>query len=194
MVPVAGILITRRIDQRAELSAGGRSSWEFLPLVFGAILALMVTHADVRLANAARVAATDISNRFDEAGHALFFQGHWGFQHYMESHGYEALDVYRTQFARGDILVILENNTNIAPPNPQAFSRVITFQGWGVSQDYDRAQICWSRLLFKSLGAASVCSRIGSAGALSRVALREVVLHAPRIPSKWSRNIAAQKR
>ena len=58
-----------------------------------------------------------------QAGKLLWFEGHWGFQYYMESSGFAALDVQRSQIVPGNILALPENNTGIAPPNMDAVAR-----------------------------------------------------------------------
>jgi hypothetical protein len=43
----------------------------------------------------------------------VWFQGHWGFQYYMEEIGGKPVDFQHFQPAKGDIVVIPESNTNV---------------------------------------------------------------------------------
>ena len=46
---------------------------------------------------------------------ALWFEGHWGFQHYMEQAGGRAIDFGRSNLRKGDIVVLPLNNSNVLP-------------------------------------------------------------------------------
>ena len=85
-----------------------------MPLVFVGLLALAVTWADTRLANAARTAATQIRDQYGGRKSTVQFTGHWGFQYYMESYGFTAIDGKGVRMAPGDILILPENNTRRA--------------------------------------------------------------------------------
>ena len=45
-------------------------------------------------------------------GGEIHFQGHWGFQYYMEKNGAVALDINKLPSSSGRIIVMPENNTN----------------------------------------------------------------------------------
>jgi hypothetical protein len=113
LVPAAGILIMRKLDDRYGI-AGLGIQWKVLaPLIPAAVLAVFVTYADYRLANTIRddVAAIWSHPRSDRS--TIWFQGHWGFQYYMESRGGKPLDVERSQLIPGDIVIIPLNNTSL---------------------------------------------------------------------------------
>ncbi len=116
MVPAASILIVRRIHDCSRDYAARRFSLEFLPLVFVGLLALAVTWADTRLANTARAAAAQIRNRCGGKKSTVRFAGHWGFQYYMESYGFTAIDCKVVHMVPGDILILPGNNTNVPEP------------------------------------------------------------------------------
>lgn len=111
MAPCIGILIARRLEALPDLRplavrvAGGLS----------AVVALLVAHGDAVWANTARRAAHTIAERGMSLG-TTYFQGHWGFQWYMERAGAKALDLDRDQLAPGDHIVIPASNTHIFPP------------------------------------------------------------------------------
>jgi len=51
------------------------------------------------------------------AGNQMWFEGHWGFQFYMEKMGATALDVADSPVKKGDILVLPLTNSNIYWPS-----------------------------------------------------------------------------
>jgi 4-amino-4-deoxy-L-arabinose transferase-like glycosyltransferase len=124
MVPAAGILLVRRIERRLGSSVGKRLRLQWWPLVPTGLLALAVVWADVQLAGTARAAAGEIHDRYKGERGTVWFQGHWGFQYYMESRGGKAIDVKGSRLAPGDLVVIPNNNTNLFPIRPEWFLRI----------------------------------------------------------------------
>ena len=49
----------------------------------------------------------------------LWYEGHWGFQYYMNELGASAMDFKNSPIKPGDLVVVPSDNTNILPPNPQ---------------------------------------------------------------------------
>jgi 4-amino-4-deoxy-L-arabinose transferase-like glycosyltransferase len=104
MVPPAAILMVRRLEvTRQQRSKAGRL---LLPLAPAALLALGVGFSDYQLAGAARAAALKITSKYERRG--LWFEGHGAFQYYMEAGGARPLDVERTVFESGDIVIVPE--------------------------------------------------------------------------------------
>ena len=127
-VPASGILLIRHLSRR-KVDGHNKSYWHLLlPLVPALVIALLVTWADYRLANASRSAAIKIYNTFSSAPGTLWFQGHWGFQYYMETLGAKALDFERPAISAGDIIIIPLNNTNIRPMSKEWFVLIQEFQ------------------------------------------------------------------
>ncbi len=127
MVPAVAILIVRRLERN---SAAGRKSPRFavpISLAASAALALLVTRADYLFATATRQIVMETYARFGNEQKNFWFEGHWGFQYYMESLGFAALDVKYSPIKPGDILAWPENNTGTAPPNSEAIARQDTF-------------------------------------------------------------------
>lgn len=116
MVPAAGILLMRRIDHFCKAGQQQRGPWRVAwPLVPAAFAALLVCHADYRLANTARDAARIIQSRAENQNFNRWFGGHWGFQYYMEAAGGMALDFKYSEPELGDIIIFPLNNTCIEP-------------------------------------------------------------------------------
>jgi hypothetical protein len=128
MVPAAGILVMRRLDSMSR-DWSQRPEWvAVVPLIPAACLALIVAWADYSLAGCQRTAATSIQRGLKGYAHAVWFQGHWGFQYYMEALGAKAIDFSRPQIEEGDVVVVPFNNTNKAALAPDTFHLAATIQ------------------------------------------------------------------
>lgn len=128
IVPAAGIIMMRRIEQRARLTNREKRYKVFWPLVAAGALSVAVTWADFSLANSQRTAAAIIRDRYQHVGRPIWFQGHWGFQYYMERIGARPLDIVRWNLAKGDFVVYPTNNTNLTLMNPEAATEREAFE------------------------------------------------------------------
>jgi hypothetical protein len=113
IVPAAGILVGRRLEERESFVAGRRRWLTALPLVAAAGVALAVAWGDATLANTTRSAAAEIYGRYATSHPNLWFEGHWGFQYYMEEHGAKPIDIRAPLAAAGDVVVMPLNNSNL---------------------------------------------------------------------------------
>ena len=133
LTPAAGILLMRRIEEQGQPQKPQQQgknkkkappeSAKFqhpglirllCPLIPLALIALWVAYADFNLANSARTTAAEIRRQY--SGNRIFFEGHWGFQYYMELQDGRAVNFNNTRdITPGDILVVPVNNTNIRP-------------------------------------------------------------------------------
>ncbi|MDZ4815186.1 MAG: glycosyltransferase family 39 protein [Verrucomicrobiota bacterium] len=75
------------------------------------ILNLVIAQADFAFACASKAIPERLANAF--GGRRIWFQGHWGFQYYMQKRGHLPLDFKNLQLRKGDILVVPPNNTNL---------------------------------------------------------------------------------
>lgn len=116
MAPVVGILLVRIIDRQSKTNhrmTGWRVSW---PLIPAAMIALFVCWADYTYAGTARDAAKTIYKTYGNRQlRAIWFQGHWGFQYYMEACGAKAQDFNNSRLVSKDMIVIPMNNTDLKP-------------------------------------------------------------------------------
>ena len=111
MVPVVGILIMRRYALPWSISRSRRMLRIPLALFFGAMLSMGVAWADYKRAGAGRTAASIISDRYKSHPQSVWFQGHWGFQYYMEREKtFNPFDIKRITYFEGDLLVIPSSN------------------------------------------------------------------------------------
>jgi hypothetical protein len=91
MTPAVGILLARALTRTSP--DGGPLPWKLaVPLLPAAALALAVAWADHQAAGAARTAADLLRDRYAKGPGTAWFQGHWGFQYYMERWGARPFD------------------------------------------------------------------------------------------------------
>ena len=118
LVPVAGILIVRRIEQQKRVQKHISLRQILIPLIGTAVVALSVTWADYRLANSARTAGYNIRDKYTNEKVNIWFSGHWGFQYYMQSLGARPFDEDHSMPVAGDIFIVPSNGSNLVylPP------------------------------------------------------------------------------
>jgi len=117
MLPAAAILLVRRLEFRKLLHGGNRVGLLLGPLAFSLVIALMAAGADFQLANSVRAAAFHIQKEAGATSHAIWFEGHWGFQYYMEQQGAKAVDFWHMPFVTSDAIVMPMGNSRVyAPP------------------------------------------------------------------------------
>ena len=118
MVPAVGILIARRLEKNFPAGDKVWSQGVVIGLAAGAALSLLVARADFLLARAVRESAREACSELRVSGRTLWFQGHWGFQYYMEKSGAMAIDLANPRLEPGDTFVVPANNVDIFPPKP----------------------------------------------------------------------------
>jgi hypothetical protein len=145
MAPAAGILLVRRVERLGKTRHKARMWRAAWPLVPAAVVALSVGWADYAWANTARSATETISKNFKNYKGDIWFQGHWGFQYYMESNGYKALDSKHSKPASGDIVIVPSNN---------CFSWNLPQKDFLLSQTFQVEPLRWLATMNLTLGAA----------------------------------------
>ena len=119
LAPAVGILLARQLERNV---LADRTTWPrrvMICLAAGGALALLTARADYQLAMAVRQSARQVWAGYGHATRPLWFEGHWGFQYYMEALGASALDFKRSAVNPGDHLAIPHNNSNVLLPDPQ---------------------------------------------------------------------------
>ena len=129
MAPAVMILLLRRFNASGA-SIGCTLWWPLLP---AALVSLLVTTADYKFANTARLASSYFQNRFRTEPGTVWFEGHWGFQYYMEQWRAKPVDLEQLRakpvdenergIVSGDLIVIPMNNTNISRTLPATTGR-----------------------------------------------------------------------
>lgn len=94
------------------------------PLLPAAAFAAAIVQADAAFAANSCTAARVLHEQLGSRGRTLWFQGHWGFQYYMEALGARALDYRASQIAAGDYLITPEQNTGVVAPPTEVYEFV----------------------------------------------------------------------
>jgi 4-amino-4-deoxy-L-arabinose transferase-like glycosyltransferase len=130
MAPAVVILLIRQFKSSAAVAAavtGGRglpilplrtAAATWWPLLPAALVSLLVTAADYKLADTARFASKSFQNRFRDEPGVVWFEGHWGFQYYMEHWKAKPLDRAERRIISGDVLIVPLSNSNVSPTPP----------------------------------------------------------------------------
>ena len=105
MAPAVGILVARRLDRMLPFHPGssGPVRWLAAP---AAAISLVLANADYELAGVGRTAAKDLCANHKPVGRTLWFQGHWGFQYYMEQRGARPLERDFALPVPGDVVIV----------------------------------------------------------------------------------------
>ena len=114
MVPAVGILLARRLELGGAPAGKLQMARLIVPLALSGGVSLWVTWADASQANSSRMAAQYARDRLSTPGSKVSFEGHWGFQYYMQAYGFQPVDFRNFIAAKGDIIIIPENNTSAA--------------------------------------------------------------------------------
>jgi len=130
LAPAVGILIARRLEQNGLANRQTFPRSVMLCLSASAALALGAAQSDFLLATASRQSARLACANYKATAGNLWFQGHWGFQYYMEQAGAWALDAKHLQIRPGDTLALPMNNDSF-PLNLKDMVLEGTFSGAG---------------------------------------------------------------
>lgn len=115
LVPPMAILAARRIDTITFDNPKRANRRIVSSLILSALVSLGVARSDMTWAQTARDAATRYANLAKSHTGATYFQGHWGFQHYMQEAGIPPFDFETTDLKPGDKIVYAQNNANVRP-------------------------------------------------------------------------------
>jgi hypothetical protein len=112
LIPAVGILMARRLDKLKIDSTPELQRKVALALILSGVVSFWLAKADADWANSAEQAAMFIHQQTGNEPGTVWFQGHWGFQYYMQLLGAHPVDFLRTGMLRGDVLVVPENNAD----------------------------------------------------------------------------------
>jgi 4-amino-4-deoxy-L-arabinose transferase-like glycosyltransferase len=127
LAPAAAILVARRLEIKSLVPAQVWPPTVIACLLASFALSWSVTRADCAIAGASRQGAQEVCNKYHGRPGTLWFQGHWGFQYYMEQFGASMMDFIDSRTQSGDLLVVPQGNTNTRPPDPQTADLLTTF-------------------------------------------------------------------
>jgi hypothetical protein len=128
LIPAAAILLARRLDEdETPVASTWRSSMKLVvPLVLSAVISLSIAWGDMAFANSGRSVATH--RQIQSQTGSVLFEGHWGFQYYMQLFGARPVEYDKFTFQAGDVVVIPENTTSTFPIAPQFVAEQQTLQ------------------------------------------------------------------
>ncbi|MGO8696553.1 MAG: hypothetical protein ACLQVY_02385 [Limisphaerales bacterium] len=106
MLPAACFILIRRLERQAKEVRS--LSW---PLGISLVVALLVAQGDWQLANSARQAALLMNRQWGARSAPVYFEGHWGFQYYMEQLGAKPLILEPLRLPPHAVIVMPVNNT-----------------------------------------------------------------------------------
>jgi 4-amino-4-deoxy-L-arabinose transferase-like glycosyltransferase len=109
IAPAFGILVMRRLEAKPVHGARGWR-WALVPAL---VAASLVAWADFALANSARTAASQLAADLKQEMSPIWFQGHWGFQYYMEAQGGRDVDLFKSECLPDDMMITPYNNTDV---------------------------------------------------------------------------------
>lgn len=128
MLPAVSLLVARQLEQRGWLADPHRRKYLLLPLGCSLVVALLVAEADYQQANSARAAARFLAQESPAKSSDLWFEGHWGFQYYLEPLGGRPLDRTRLDFKAGEAVVIPAANSYLFPLPQERVGRWFTYE------------------------------------------------------------------
>jgi len=120
LLPAVAILLARRVDETRFASAWWSTGRLAIPLALSALISLSIARGDAALANSGRSMATFIHLQTQNRAGSVFFEGHWGFQYYMQQFRARPVEYDKFAFQTGDQVVIPENTTSTFPVPPQS--------------------------------------------------------------------------
>ncbi|MGB8732477.1 MAG: glycosyltransferase family 39 protein [Candidatus Sulfotelmatobacter sp.] len=127
LIPAAGILFARHIDDLRPTSIRWRPALLAIPLALSGLVSLWLMWSDMELANSARTASGLIEHKTRNQHGTVWFTGHWGFQYYMESFGARPVVLDDPPHRPGDFLA-LSGSTQLFEIRPNLVASRDTIQ------------------------------------------------------------------
>jgi hypothetical protein len=115
MLPAVSMLLVRRLETQQSLDGWTTMRRALVPVGISLAIAVLVTSADCKLANSAKEAALALTKQLSATSSAIRFEGHWGFQYYMEQLGAQALARQDLRLAPNETIVVPLGNSYLFP-------------------------------------------------------------------------------
>lgn len=174
LVPAAAILAARRLDAPRKSGFKRLRTAATLLVLASGLTSMEVAESDAALANSAREAATRLHKRTQGEKAAVWFQGHWGFQYYMQQLGFRPFDFQKCTLNPGDLLIVPGNAAETTPLPPQfvaereelaiPLSRLVVTHRWQMGAGFYGSYFGPLPFTFGEAGAETyTLSRIGTA-------------------------------
>ena len=108
VAPAFSFLIIRRLELMGKHNFTKLISASAITL--SALISIAAAYADYQTANSAKSAAQVIAHDYAGKYNKIIFQGHWGFQYYMERSKGVPFDIENCNLSKGDIVIKPSNN------------------------------------------------------------------------------------
>ena len=118
LLPAVGILLARRWEHCGRNHPHGLQ----MGFLVSAGLALLVAQSDFQLAITVRRSAQEAMSKYQDQA-VVWFEGHWGFQYYIEQLGALPVDAQHFVVRTGDILIVPLHNTDVSELAPKLVAR-----------------------------------------------------------------------
>jgi hypothetical protein len=111
MIPAVAILVTRLLEHKNL----AKRKLMVVCVAVPAVLGILVMRADFLQASAVRECVLAIRTNLDTVAGTIWFEGHWGFQYYMQEAGAAPMDFKHPELKPGQVVALPANNTNVRP-------------------------------------------------------------------------------
>jgi 4-amino-4-deoxy-L-arabinose transferase-like glycosyltransferase len=128
MLPAVAVLVIRRLEHRNAFEREAVIRWWRAALAVSLGIALLLAHADFALANSARSAASALMGELAATSKGVAFQGHWGFQYYMEQQGAVPLERTELRLTPDESIVVPRGNSYLFPLPGERVELLSTYQ------------------------------------------------------------------
>jgi 4-amino-4-deoxy-L-arabinose transferase-like glycosyltransferase len=141
IAPAAGILLARRLEPGAAEKTRGGSGFLWIPIGVSLGVSLLAAWADWSFANSAKTAALEITRELKPQTSRIAFEGHWGFQYYMQELGASPLNADDLGLVPNEVVIVPLGNSYLFPLPRSAIAGTHTyhFPARGVLSLMDRA-------------------------------------------------------
>ncbi len=116
LIPATGILLARRLDWLGIASARSLQWKVAVAMIVSGAISFWVARADAEWANSARETAGLVAQRSKDECSTVWFEGHWGFQYYMQQAGMRPFDFTASVLQPEDCLVVPNGNYLVRRP------------------------------------------------------------------------------
>jgi 4-amino-4-deoxy-L-arabinose transferase-like glycosyltransferase len=123
LLPAAGILLVRALDALSG-PPSKHGPVLALPLLPAVVISIFLLDADTKVARSDRENALKLHAKYAAPGRVVWFEGHWGFQYYLEQLGARPLDLARPEIAPGDVLLVPNYGPAVETPDLKVFELI----------------------------------------------------------------------
>lgn len=128
LIPAAGILLARQLDKLDFNPALVLQRKIALALLLSGAVSVWLAKADADWANSAHEAAAFIHQQSRIETSKVWFEGHWGFQYYMQLWGAQPVDFFQPGVESGDLLIVPDNADAFQMPRRETIASASLLQ------------------------------------------------------------------